>query len=152
MTRRHTGLVALTHDHHHALGHARRLRLAANGDSQGLLRQAQRFLAFFHEETLNHFREEEEVVFPLAVQDERATQLLGQVMMEHLKIHALASQLSAQVSRGSITSEVATALAAALEAHIRFEEGKLFPLIEEVVGDEQLSGLSLPRDRIPVPG
>ena len=127
--------------------------MAADGDVQELVGQAQGFLDFFHEQTLDHFREEEEVVFPLAVEDERAAALLGRALIEHLKIHALASRLSAQVSEGSVTAETAIALAAALDAHIRFEEGELFPLIEEVVGDEQLSSL-LPRDRdrIPAPG
>lgn len=69
--------MPLTHDHHHALAHVRHLRLAADGDAQELLKQSQGFLDFFHEDTLNHFREEEEIVFPLAIGDERASELLS---------------------------------------------------------------------------
>jgi iron-sulfur cluster repair protein YtfE (RIC family) len=141
--------MPLTHDHHHALAQVRRLRLAAAGaDASALLSQAQAFLDFFRDDTVNHFREEEEVVFPLAAEDERAKELLTRVMAEHLQIHALASRLGSEVTRSRVTPESASELASALEAHIRFEEGKLFPLLEEVVADDQLSAISLrPRAR-----
>ncbi len=144
MTRRHDGLMPLTHDHHHALAHARRLRLAAVGeDASALVRHSQVFLDFFHDDTVNHFREEEEIVFPLAVEDGRAKPLLAQAMMEHLQIHALASRLGIEVTESRVTPESATELATALDAHIRFEERKVFPLLEEVVADDQLSAVSL---------
>lgn len=148
MTRRHDSLIPLTHDHHHALAQTRRLRSAAKDNGRALLSQSQAFLDFFDEETVNHFREEEEIVFPLAVSDERAKELLAAVMMEHLQIHALASQLRAEVAGSKVTPECASKLATALEAHIRFEEGKVFPLLENVVADDRLSAISLrPRAR-----
>ena len=144
MPRRHDGLMPLTHDHHHALAHARRLRLAAaDVDASALVGQSQVFLDFFHDDTVNHFREEEEVVFPLAVGDERAKELLARVMREHLQIHALASRLGIEVTESRVTPESATELATALEAHIRFEEGTVFPLLEEVVADDRLRAISL---------
>lgn len=143
MTRRHDSLIPLTHDHHHALAQTRRLRSAAKDNRGELLRQSQVFLDFFHDDTVNHFREEEEVVFPLAVEDRRAKELLPRVMMEHLQIHALVSRLEAEVTESRVTPESASELATALEAHIRFEEGKVFPLLEEVVAEDQLSAISL---------
>ena len=153
MTRRHESLIPLTHDHHHALAQARRLRSAAKDNGGELLKQSQAFLDFFHDETVNHFREEEEVVFPLAVEDKRAKELLARVMMEHLQIHALASRLGVEVTESRVTAESATELATALEAHIRFEEGEVFPLLEEVVADDRLSAISLrlrTRGRVPI--
>ena len=148
MPRRHDGLMPLTHDHHHALAHARRLRLAASEGPDELLREAREFLDFFHNDTLIHFREEEEVVFPLAIEDERAAPLLGRVVMEHLRIHALVARLSEQVTGGNVHPESASDLATALEAHVRVEEKELFPLLEEVVADEELKAISLrPRER-----
>lgn len=148
MTRRHDGLMPLTHDHHHALAHARRLRLAAGGDAQELLRQSQGFLDFFHEDTLNHFREEEEVVFPLAIGDERASELLSRVVTEHLQIHAMVARLAIEVDEAWVHGPTALRLAEALEAHIRLEERKVFPLLEEVISDDQLRGITLgPRNR-----
>ena len=143
MARRHDSLIPLTHDHHHALAQTRRLKSAAKDNGRELLSQSQAFLNFFHNETVDHFREEEEVVFPLAIEDERAKELLARVMMEHLQIHALASRLGLEVTEARVTPESASELATVLEAHIRFEESKLFPLLEEVVADDRLSAISL---------
>lgn len=148
MTRRHVALVPLTHDHHHALAHARRLRLAAGGDAHELLHQSQGFLDFFHNDTLNHFREEEEVVFPLAIGDERVSDLLSRVVTEHLQIRAMAARLAIEVDEARVHGQTALELAEALEAHIRLEEREVFPLLEEVVSDDQLRGITLgPRNR-----
>jgi len=40
---------------------------------------------------------------------------------------------------------IAAQLADALEAHIRFEEGEVFPLLEEIVPEERLDAIALPR-------
>ena len=152
MTRRHDSLIPLTHDHHDVLAQTRRLRIAAKANWRELLWQSQVFLDFFHEDTVSHFREEEEVVFPLAVEDRRAKEHLGRVMMEHLQIHALAFRLGVEVKESRVTPRSASELVKALEAHIRFEEGKVFPLLEEVVTDDQLNAISLrPRARSKVP-
>jgi len=150
MTRRHDGLMPLTHDHHHALAHARRLRVAAGGEARELLEESQGFLDFFQKDTLHHFREEEEVVFPLAIADERASELLSRVVTEHLQIHALVARLALEVDKGRVDKGTGLRLAEALEAHIRLEEGKVFPLLEEVVSDDQLRKITLgPRNRVP---
>ena len=138
MTRRHDGLLPLTHDHHHALAQARHLRLAAGGGSRELFLESQSFLEFFYEDTVNHFREEEEVVFPLAMADERASGLLSRVVTEHLQIHALVAQLALEVEGAWVHSATAIRLAEHLEAHIRLEEREAFPLLEQVVSDDQL--------------
>lgn len=119
------------------------MRRAAEDGEEDRLRQSIEFLDFFEKDTLEHFREEEEIVFPLAIGDERAAPLLGRVVMEHLQIHALVSRLSAEVVDGRTTRKSATELAVALEAHVRLEEGELFPLLEEVVPGDQLLAISL---------
>lgn len=66
--RRHDALIPLTHDHHHALARARRLRLAAaseNGEEQRAA--AEEFVEFFEGDSVLHFREEEEILFPLVI-------------------------------------------------------------------------------------
>jgi hemerythrin-like domain-containing protein len=143
MSKRHQGLIPLTHDHHHALAQARRLRVAASDQSRGLLRQSQEFVRFFQEDTISHFRQEEESVFPLAIGDVRAKPLLAQVMVEHLEIHALVARLKAQIAVGRVTRGAATELADALECHVRLEENTVFPLLETVVSEEQLVAISL---------
>lgn len=142
MGRRHDALIPLTHDHHHALAQARRLHVAAGREADERLQQASEFLEFFHADTIGHFREEEEILFPLAVEDERATDLLSQVMVEHLRIHALVRRLATEFAQGDVTRETATNLATTLEQHVRLEEGKVFPLLEEIVSAELLDEIS----------
>lgn len=47
MTKRHDALIPLTHDHHHTLAQARRLRDASAGDSKVLRRAADDFVNFY---------------------------------------------------------------------------------------------------------
>ena len=150
MTRRHESLIPLTHDHHHALAQTRRLRAAAKVGGRELLGQSQVFLTFFYDDSVTHFREEEERVFPMAVDDQRARPLLTRVMMEHLQIHALATRLGLEVASGRATVRSAVELAATLESHIRVEERELFPLLEEIIDADRLNAISL-RDRSVIP-
>jgi hemerythrin-like domain-containing protein len=143
MSRRHAGLIPLTHDHHHALAQIRRLIVSAQDEGQDLLEQSREFLDFFRDDTINHFREEEEIVFPLAIDDARAKPLLARVMVEHLEIHALVARLEVQIAEGQVTQDTATQVAEALERHIRLEESEVFPLLEVVVSDDQLSTIQL---------
>ena len=133
MTRRHESLIPLTHDHHHALAQIRRLKVAAKVDGRELLWQSQVFLTFFHDVGVAHFREEEELIFPMALGDDRALPLLQSAMMDHLKIHALASRLDLEVTAGRATAQTATELAIALESHIRVEERDLFPVLGRII-------------------
>jgi iron-sulfur cluster repair protein YtfE (RIC family) len=145
MTKRHPGLIPLTHDHHHALAQARHLRIAAEGgNEEELLARSREFFQFFHDATITHFREEEEIVFPLAVGDERATPLLTQIMLEHLQLHHLVALLGAQIGDGAISADAARRLADALESHIRLEEGKVFPLLEQIVAPDRLESIAFP--------
>ena len=143
MTKRQQALIPLTHDHHHALSQARHLRLSAKEDPGRLLHQAKEFIDFFHADTIEHFRQEEEIVFPLAIGDPRTAGLLGRALVEHLQIHALAGRLSVQIRKGEVSADTALELADTLEAHIRLEEKELFPLLEEVVPANELAATDL---------
>jgi hemerythrin-like domain-containing protein len=146
MTRRHDSLLPLTHDHHHALRNARMLRLAADGDLSARTEAVEAFVHFFRTESVGHFREEEEVIFPLVALSERApTAGIERVLKEHVVMHALVRELEAQ--EGDPSSEIMRTLAELLRAHVRFEEDELFPEIEKLAADK-LRGVSLaPRDR-----
>jgi iron-sulfur cluster repair protein YtfE (RIC family) len=143
MMRRHDSLIPLTHDHHHALGQARRLELAANGGPEARLNQARTFLDFFDSETRAHFREEEESLFPLVIGEDEAQPFLSRVMLDHLRIHALVSGLRSDIEREDISSERLKRLGQALSHHIRLEEKVLFPMIERMVPGVLLQELSL---------
>jgi quercetin dioxygenase-like cupin family protein len=98
-----------------------------------------RFSRFFADESVRHFREEEERLFPLVADAEEARPLIARALLEHQRLHALAGR----VANGD-TAPMRD-LAELLEAHVRFEERELFPLIERLLGDE-LSTLQLGRE------
>lgn len=146
--KRHRSLVPLSHDHHHALVEARRLRRAAGLDDAGRRDAVAGFLRFFTAETVRHFREEEERVFPLLVDAPApAGELVVQALLDHQRLHALVARLGAAPDADAMLE-----LAETLEGHIRLEERRLFPLAEAAV-PAALDALELPArdaDRTPV--
>lgn len=149
--KRHEALIPLTHDHHHALAQVRQLRLAAKGTDQERRSRSALFLSFFRDDTIKHFREEEEIVFPLLIEAAEAREPLARAMLEHLRIHSLVRTLEREVEQGDPTPDIMVRVAECLESHIRFEEKSLFPLIESTAGEAGLDSVTLsPRDRAPV--
>jgi quercetin dioxygenase-like cupin family protein len=150
--KRHRALIPLSHDHHHALVEARRVRRAA--DEADPSAAASAFLRFFSAETVHHFREEEEVLFPLAIGFDEAREPLVQTLLEHQRLHALVAELEARLADERELADVMRELGELLDAHVRHEERVLFPLIERLVADTALSALPLePReeqDDVPV--
>lgn len=125
--KRHASLVPFSHDHHHALVEARRLRRAAEGYETQRRAAVEHFLGFFRTDTIRHFREEEEQLFPaLADQEGAARELLVQALLEHQRIHALVGKLEREAD-----AELMRDLAGLLEQHVRLEERRLFPLIQQ---------------------
>lgn len=147
--KRNEHLMPLTHDHHHALVQARRLKLAAGEAPEQRLEAGRGFLDFYERDTLLHFREEEEVVFPLVVGHEEAEAPLTRLLLEHLRIHALVGRLRTETDAGEPSTVTLSELSTTLEQHVRFEEKTMFPLIERLVAPA-LDGVELAeRDRSP---
>lgn len=147
--KRHAALVPLSHDHHQGLVQARRLRRAAeSGDKRLCAEQARAFLELYDHETLSHFREEEELLFPLALSErQEPPALLVRALVDHIRIHSLVAKLRTAVRVGEVSPELAALVGRTLEAHIRLEERELFPLIEQIASDGELESLALsPRD------
>ena len=92
--KRRPGLIALSHDHHHALVAARRLRQAAGDPAASAA-----FLRFFADESVRHFRDEEECLFPLVADADEARPLLVRALLDHQRLHALAARLAGAWSR-----------------------------------------------------
>jgi quercetin dioxygenase-like cupin family protein len=131
--KRHPALIPLSHDHHHALVEARRLRRAADTPESAAVATA--FLRFFAGETVEHFREEEELLFPLVVDFDEARELLVQALLEHQRLHALTGRLQQLVTSGGEIDDVMREAGELFEAHVRLEERQLFPLIEQLLED-----------------
>jgi len=139
--KRHRALVPLSHDHHHALVEARRLARAAAEPEPSAAASA--FLRFFADESVRHFREEEEQLFPLVVDFDEAREPLVRALLEHQRLHALARELEGCLGNDEAAAIVMGRLAALLEGHVRHEERVLFPLIERLVGDPALASSGL---------
>jgi mannose-6-phosphate isomerase-like protein (cupin superfamily) len=131
--RRRPALVPLSHDHHHALVEARRLRRAAEGPEAAAAAAA--FLRFFRDDSVRHFREEEELLFPLVADVDEAREPVVRALLEHQRLHALAAELDEDLAGGDAPGETMEELGRLLHDHVRYEERVLFPLIENVLGD-----------------
>lgn len=143
MTRRHEALVPLTHDHHHTLAQARRLKEArASNDTAVIRRAADDFINFYLGRARHHFHEEEELFFAPVVDEEAASELVARAVAEHLRLHALVRALRRQLSSGDADPGSLSVIAELLEAHVRFEEQELFPLIEEIIPEDELMDLA----------
>ena len=125
--KRHRALIALSHDHHHALVEARRLRRAADG-SEDPTAAAEAFVRFFRTSTVPHVREEEESLFPLVAGIDEVRSQVVEALLDHQHLHALIARLEEDDDVRATMRE----LGERLEAHVRFEERQLFPLIERL--------------------
>ena len=144
MTRRKEALVPLSHDHHHALSHARRLEQAASlEDESDRRRSADDFMNFYLGSLLRHFREEEELFFAPLIDEAGARILVVRALTEHLRIHARARRVKRDLVDGTVDRTLLAELSKLITEHVRFEERELFPLVEEVLSDEELRDLAI---------
>jgi hemerythrin-like domain-containing protein len=133
MSRRHDALVPLTHDHHHALHNLRLLLQAADEGTEERVAAALAFAEFFASHSVQHFREEEEEIFPLVIRlPDAPAEGITRIVSEHVMLHALVRELREQAAAGEASPETMNELAALLRQHIRFEEDELFPTIERI--------------------
>jgi hemerythrin-like domain-containing protein len=143
MTRRHEALIPLTHDHHHALAQARRLK-----DVVGMEKESDRrnvtndFVNFYFGRAVRHFHEEEELFFAPVVDDVEAHELVVRALTEHLRLHAMVRTVKRQLSEGEADPDLLSKISDLLTEHVRFEEKELFPLVEQLVSDVELNDLA----------
>ena len=143
MTKRHSSLIPLTHDHHHTLAQARRLIEAKAHDAASMRRTGDDFVNFYLGRGRHHFHEEEELFFAPLVDDEVVGPLIARAVADHLRLHAMVRVLRRQLSEGDVTQALLQEIAVLLEAHVRLEEQELFPLIEAGIPEHELMDLSI---------
>jgi hemerythrin-like domain-containing protein len=143
MPKRHSGLVRLSHDHHHGLALALRCRKQALGQIQpfgveGLRLRATEFYSFYATELSSHFEAEEKILFPqMRLYVPESEQLIADLVRDHETVRLAVPQL--QVNSG--LAKVIFDLGDLLERHIRREERELFPLFEQhaaVIGADEV--------------
>jgi hemerythrin-like domain-containing protein len=143
--KRHPALIPLSRDHHDGLVQALWLRRAAeDGDASARLVAAREFVEFFRNEERFHLRDEEEELFPLLLRHVPSQPApLREARAQHMQLEGFARKLEIAMAAGIVDRETLAAAGALLDAHIRLEERELFPLIEELVPDDELQRLGL---------
>jgi hemerythrin-like domain-containing protein len=135
----------LSEDHHHGLVEARRLRRAVSGEGVDPTETSGAFLDFWQNDTSTHFRKEEEVLLPVLAR--HGGNLLGQeqvveMLAQHAEIRGLVMELSDEVEGRGARPETLQTIGERLEEHIRLEERKVFPMLEESLSREALEEIS----------
>lgn len=142
MAKRHAALIGLSHDHHHTLALALRLRqgevaLLTDGWTHDPLQQIQRVQHFFESDLRPHFAAEEEILFPLAERSiPSLAHLLRALIQQHREAESLIALLQSPL-RGDVRGLLAK-LGSLLEDHVRREERELFPACEAGLTEESL--------------
>jgi quercetin dioxygenase-like cupin family protein len=112
------------------------MRLAARSTPSERVAAARAFVAFFGAHMVTHFRREEETVFPLLVEaDGESRALLVQALLDHQRLHALAAQFADELDADAVRGELLSETGSLLESHVRLEERRLFPLVEQLAGE-----------------
>jgi hemerythrin-like domain-containing protein len=133
----------LTHDHHHALVQASALIAASEADEPARVETARTFLDLDRRDTLLHFHEEEEVLFPRLLESvDSVPQALINVLVDHVRIHGMVTRLKTAVEQGDVGTDQLRELGERLRAHIRLEERELLPLIERSVPEPLLGAVN----------
>jgi len=143
--KRHPSLIPLSHDHHHGLVLAFRLRegLPRNRKpSDSPREQAEDTVRFFHDNLVAHFQAEEEVLFPaIRTHVPQAIVLLDTLIAEHTTISSSVEQLSRIASNDLSLPAFLKSFGDVLERHIRCEERELFPLYEVNIPEAEATRL-----------
>jgi Hemerythrin HHE cation binding domain len=133
--KRGPALRPLSRDHLKALIAAKRLREVTDAEVG-----RRSFHEFWQPEGRHHFRVEEEVLLPgwaLSAAVDRPG--VARMLEDHLAIRREALRIEA----GEASLEELHELGVRLEAHVRFEERQLFPMIEEALDPGSLDRLAI---------
>lgn len=134
-------LAPFSEDHERELGHARRLLSAADDGPEERLAAARAYVAAFFGETVEHFRREEEELFPLYARHGGRRELVERILEEHMQLQGLVRALRTHVVAGDVAAEELRTLGSLLLDHVRMEERELFEHIQQVVPEAELAEL-----------
>jgi len=137
MIKRHKALHSLSHDHHHGLILAQLIKKGSPlyknlpDTTEG---KKEYSIRFYNDELIRHFEVEEKVLYPLVNNRAREIDsLFEEIIAEHQQIKKLITKLESNDDVEDTMDE----LGYLLESHIRKEERKLFPLIQNLLSDEE---------------
>lgn len=139
--KRHKALQPLSRGHHHGLILAQLIKNDAP-EYKGLPTTAEGkkdyTLSFYESELKQHFFDEENILFLLAAnRDNQTDETIEEIMIEHKEIIELVKKIASSSQPEDLLDE----LGRKLESHIRKEERELFPAIEKILTEKELSEL-----------
>jgi hemerythrin-like domain-containing protein len=128
-------LQPLSRQHHNGLLFC--LLLKKGIDKQADLNVMQEFIqSFWYKDLHHHFDLEEIYLAPLQKQYHQLQSPLERMVKEHYDLKNIINENSLNITYATVKE-----LRDTLEAHIRFEERELFPLIEETITQQQRSAI-----------
>jgi iron-sulfur cluster repair protein YtfE (RIC family) len=140
--KRHPALHTLSHDHHQGLILAQQLKKGApqyKGMPSTLEGKKEYTLQFYKSELVQHFKDEEEILFSLVKKkNDNVDMMMAEVISEHRKMESLVKELEKTKTLEDVLDEFGVLL----EKHIRKEERELFVEIENVLTDDELKSIS----------
>ncbi len=145
MAKRHAAFIGLSHDHHHTLALALRLRqgegaLLSDGWTHDPLLQIQRVQSLLEVDLRPHFAAEEEILFPLVERSlPSLTYLVRALCQQHREVESLVVLLKS--AGGADARGLLARVGSLLEDHVRREERELFPVCESGLTEEVLLNL-----------
>ncbi|RPI19752.1 MAG: hemerythrin domain-containing protein [Ignavibacteriae bacterium] len=133
---RHKSLISLSSEHHHGLVTAQKLKYgykpSSSTDTEMTVDDKKEMLLKFSDEYIHkHFRLEEEILVPYLPDNE----IIKRMLDEHVKMYELLYVIEVSDPDEALLNQYGEKL----EAHIRFEERELFPLVEKSLTEEQLN-------------
>ena len=139
--KRHPALHPLSHDHHQGLILAQQLKKNApqyKGMPSTLEGKKEYTQSFYKTELAKHFENEEKILFPFVKNKNKdIDKLIIEIISEHRKMESLIYEMEKTNQLENVLDE----LGWLLEKHIRKEERVLFPAIEKILTEGQLSEL-----------
>ena len=132
--KRHQALVAFSKDHHFGLLLIWKIKQGL-ANAVRVERITNYILFFFEEYLLQHFKEEEQNLFPKLPADNL---LHHQAVNEHEVIYDMINQLRHQKDNGNLVKRFAETL----NNHIRFEERELFAYLQQTLSEPELQAIT----------
>jgi iron-sulfur cluster repair protein YtfE (RIC family) len=136
--KRHKALQPLSKEHHKGLILAQILKKGApqyKGMPSTIEGKKEYTLLLYSSELIRHFKNEEEILFPLVKgKNSEVDNLTEEIINEHRQIRQLVKEVQKTVELEKKLDEFGRLL----ENHIRKEERELFPKIEKILTEVQL--------------
>jgi hemerythrin-like domain-containing protein len=138
--KRHSSLVSLSRDHHAALILSRLLQKDAPAyktlptSSEG---KAVYAFKFYNDELIKQFEQEEKVLSLVIGTNKNMDILIHSIFAEHKQLQLLFKSMEGHADLKTLLNETGVLL----EKHIRKEERELFPMMQELCSEDQLTAI-----------